>query len=83
MPVVNVEVLIPRPAAAALKFISFEDRFPVSAEVNQRVPAHPIALRAESSNGRDPLAAGAEEWLLAGTGLYPGPQEAFPAAGEG
>jgi hypothetical protein len=47
------------------------------------VPAHPIALRAESSNGRDPLAAGAEEWLLAGTGLYPGPQEAFSKAGEG
>ena len=70
-------------AAPALKSAPDQHLFPVSAEVIPRMPAHPVTLRAEAGDGRNPLAAGAKQRLLPGTGLYPGPQEVFSTAGEG
>jgi hypothetical protein len=81
--VMNVESGIPRPAALALILVANEHQFAVSGEVIARVPAHPIALRAQASNSRNPLTAGAKQWLLPGAGLDPDPQEAFRTAVEG
>ena len=81
--VVNMERRIPRPTRLTSEVIASEDRLPVSAEVIPRVPVPAITLRAEASDGGDPLATGAKERLLPGTGLYPGPLDAFWTAGEG
>jgi hypothetical protein len=79
----NVEFSTPCPTGRAPKVIAGEDLFPVSGEVIPGVPAHPITLRTQASDGGHPFAAGAEQRLLPGTGLYLGPQKTFPAAGEG
>jgi hypothetical protein len=51
MPMVNMkEACLPCPAAPILKSAPDEDSFAVSAEVIPRVPAHPIALRAEPAD---------------------------------
>jgi hypothetical protein len=71
------------PTALASIVVAVEDRFPISAEVIARVPAHAIALRAEAGDDGDAFAAGAKQRLLLGTGFYPGPQDAFLTAGEG
>jgi hypothetical protein len=60
-----------------------EDRFPVSAEVIPRVPAHAITLRAEAGDRRDAFTAGAKERLLPGARLYPDPQGRVLDAGDG
>ena len=81
MPVVNMEA-IPCPAARATELIAGEHRFPISAKVIFRMPAGAITPRAEPGNGRDWLAAGAEEWFLPETGFCGRPQDAFVRSGE-
>jgi hypothetical protein len=82
IPVVNVEA-IPCPAAGASESVPDKDRFPVPAEIIFRMPARPVTARAQTGDGRDPFAAGAEQRFLPESPLRPGPQEAFPAVGEG
>jgi hypothetical protein len=70
------------PTALAPILVPIEDRFPVSAEVIPRVPAHAITLRAEAGDRRDAFTAGAKERLLPGAGLYPNPQGRVLDAGD-
>jgi hypothetical protein len=79
----NMERRIPRPAAPALKFISFEDGFAVAGEVIPGSRRPRGGTSSKSGDGGDSLAAGAEERLLPGTRLPASPQEAFPAGAEG
>jgi hypothetical protein len=78
-----MERRIPRPTRLTPKVIALEYAFPVAGEVIPGVPAHPITFRAEARDSGDAFAANAKERLLAGTRLYPGPQEVFRSAGEG
>jgi hypothetical protein len=80
---VNMEVGVPCPTALAPVPVALKHAFPVAAEVIPRVPAHPITPRAELGDGGHPLATGAKERLLPGTGFYPGPQDALWRRGEG
>ena len=79
----DVEFSAPCPTALAPVSVALKHAFPVSGEVIPRVPAHPVALRAETADRRDPLPAGAKERLLPKLPLGASPQEAFRSAGEG
>jgi hypothetical protein len=81
--VMNVEFGVPCSAALAPVLVAGKDDFAVSAEVIPRVPAHPVALRAEAGDRGNSFAAGAKQRLLPGTGLHPGLQDAFRTTGEG
>ena len=83
MPMVHVQVLVPRPTRLTPKFISIEDRLPVAAEIISRVPAHPITLRAEPGDCGGSFATGAEQQLLPKTRTYSSPQDTFRTRVEG
>jgi hypothetical protein len=70
-------------ATGAAEVIAGEHDFPVATEAISRVPAHAIAAGAQAGDGGDAFAADAEQRLLPQNRFPAGPQDAFPAVGQG